>query len=515
MSRKQRKRRDQQEKKRERKREARGERVEFEVAEGPYHRHPVTLERVDDQRWRVPQRGAMRVEGLVFADETLLPDLRADRCLEQVANVATLPGIVGQSLAMPDIHWGYGFPIGGVAAFDPEAGGVVSPGGVGYDINCGVRLLASEASVHDLRGGMQRLVDALFAAIPAGVGSRRKELALAESDLDGVLRHGLGWALEAGLASPEDVERVEERGCLAGADPSKVSERARQRGLPQLGTLGSGNHFAEIGVVDEVHDEEAARAFGLRAGQLTLMIHSGSRGLGHQVCTDYLGTMLQAAQRYEIPLVDRQLCCAPIGSPEAEGYLGAMAAAANYAFVNRQVMTHWARDVFRRELGTPLHTVYDVCHNIAKYEEHTLEGETSARRLLVHRKGATRALPAEHLLLPETYRSVGQPVIIPGDMGRYSFVLRGAPGSQRSLGSACHGAGRLLSRSEAKRRFNAGQVQRQLADQGIYVRGASRETIVEEVPAAYKDVADVVHVVHEGGLAERVVRIRPLGCVKG
>lgn len=520
MSRKQRKRRQQQDRKKTRKRESRGPETEFELAEAPYHKRPVPLERVDDNRWRVPRRGAMRVEGLVFANESLLPDLRTDRCLEQVANVATLPGIVGRSLAMPDIHWGYGFPIGGVAAFDPEQGGVVSPGGVGYDINCGVRLLASNLSAGDLKGRLPALTDALFKAIPAGVGSRRKELVLDERDLEGVLKDGVEWAVQAGYATQEDLERIEERGRIEGADPSQISERAHKRGLPQIGTLGSGNHFAEIGVVDEVYDAETARAFGLRQGQVTLMIHSGSRGLGHQVCTDFLGLMLRAAKRYAIPLVDRQLCCAPIGSEEATAYLGAMAAAANYAFVNRQVMTYWARDVFRRELKAELSTIYDVCHNIAKFEDHPLptdEGPAGpeTRRLLVHRKGATRALPAGHALLPEVYRTVGQPVIIPGDMGRYSFVLRGTDGSQRSFGSACHGAGRLLSRSEAKRRFTAKEVQRQLESQGIYVRGASRSTIVEEVPAAYKDVACVVAVVEESGLAERVVRIRPVGCVKG
>jgi tRNA-splicing ligase RtcB len=511
MSRKQRKRREQQGKKRDRKQR---DRVQIELATAPYAGQRVPLVQIDETRWRVPRRGRMHVPGVVYANEELLPDLTHDRCLEQVANVATLPGIVGSSQAMPDIHWGYGFPIGGVAAFDPEAGGVVSPGGVGYDITCGVRLLAADATLGDLGGKIQSLTEALYRAIPAGVGSSRAELKLDEGDLNDLLSEGLGWARRRGLATEEDQRRVEEQGCLPDAKPERVSLRARQRGRSQVGTLGSGNHFAEVGVVSEVFDDEAARAFGLAEGQLTLMIHSGSRGLGHQVCTDHLSSMLRASQRYDIPLVDRQLCCAPIGSPEAESYLQAMAAAANYAFVNRQVMTHWARQVFERQLGCGLRTVYDVCHNVAKFEEHVHEGQ--AKRLLVHRKGATRALPAGHALLPPAYASVGQPVIIPGDMGRYSFVLKGAPGSERSFGSACHGAGRLLSRSEAKRRYGGTNVKQDLLTKhGVVVIGASKATVVEEVPEAYKDVADVVGVVHAGGLAEKVVKIRPLGCVKG
>ncbi|RMG07725.1 MAG: RtcB family protein [Planctomycetota bacterium] len=508
MSRKQRKRR---ERRRQRARRRHEGRVEVPLCDPPY-RGRVPLQRLDGLRWRVPRRGAMRVDGLVYADEALLPDLEQDRCLEQVANVATLPGIVGHSLAMPDIHWGYGFPIGGVAAFDPERGGVVSPGGVGYDINCGVRLLVADFDREALSGRMDELVGALFRAIPAGVGSRRAELAVDERNFQAVLRDGARALTPLGLARPEDLERIEEGGRIAGAEPERVSARALQRGRPQLGTLGSGNHFAEVGYVDEVHDAAAARAFGLREGRVTLMIHSGSRGLGHQVCTDALQGMLRAASRHGIPLVDRQLCCAPVGSPEASDYLAAMAAAANYAFANRQVMAHWAREVFDR-FGSDLRTVYDVCHNIAKFEEHVVEG--AARRLLVHRKGATRALPAGHPLLPPAYRAVGQPVVIPGDMGRCSYVLVGGAGSTSSFASACHGAGRLLSRAEAKRRYANSDVSAQLRARGVVVRGASRATVVEEVPEAYKDVAEVVHVVHEAGLARKVARLRPLGCLKG
>lgn len=481
-------------------------------AQAPYRGH-VPLERIDAVRWRVPKTGAMNVDGIVYADEALLPQLGDDKSLEQVANVATLPGIVGHSFAMPDIHWGYGFPIGGVAAFDPEGGGVVSPGGVGYDINCGVRLLASDLALGDVKARMEELTRELFVAIPAGVGSKRPELSLSARDLDGLMTDGLGWALRAGWANAHDVAHVEENGRIEGGNPDRVSARAKQRGGPQLGTLGSGNHFAEVGVVDAIFDEAHAEAFGLREGQITLMIHSGSRGLGHQVCTDSLSTMLRAAAKYEIPLVDRQLCCAPIHSPEAHDYLGAMAAAANFAFVNRQVMAAWARDVFDRLFSATLTTVYDVCHNIAKYEDHEVDGVS--QRLLVHRKGATRALPAGHPLLPDAYMKSGQPVIIPGDMGRYSFVLSGAEGSKASFGSACHGAGRLLSRSEAKRRGSGSGVEDLLRDHGVFVLGASRATVVEEMPFAYKDVAEVVEVVERGRLADKVARIRPLGCVKG
>ncbi len=483
------------------------------TAPSPYAGRRVLLEQIDETRWRVPKTGMMNVDGVVYANEALLPALQEDRSLEQVANVATLPGIVGHSLAMPDIHWGYGFPIGGVAAFDPERGGVVSPGGVGYDINCGVRLLASDIDYARVEQKLPQLTDALFAAIPAGVGSKRPELRVGYDDLDALMTDGLAWAHREGLATEHDVLHCEENGRIAGADPKRVEARAKQRGLPQLGTLGSGNHFAEVGVVTEIFDATRAQAFGLHEGQITLMIHSGSRGLGHQVCTDSLSHMLYAAARYEITLVDRQLCCAPIHSEEAEDYLGAMAAAANFAFVNRQAMAHWARDVFDRLFGATLTTVYDVCHNIAKYEEHVVG--TKPRRLLVHRKGATRALPKNHPLLPAAYRDVGQPVIIPGDMGRYSFVLAGAEGSSETFGSACHGAGRVLSRGEAKRKFGGTDLERELREQGIFVRGASRATVVEEAPLAYKDVADVVDVVEAGGLADKVVRIRPLGVVKG
>ena len=511
MSRKQRKKKQRQEARREARRTTR---VHVPMAPKPYQ-SPVPLERVDGVRWRIPKRGGMHVDGLVWADEALLPDLVADRSLEQVANVATLPGIVGASMAMPDIHWGYGFPIGGVAAFDMSRG-VVSPGGVGYDINCGVRLLSADISAGEARAKLPQLRDALYAAVPAGVGSQRADRRLSGRQLDDVLAGGLKWAFGAGYATKDDRERVEEGGCLEGADPGGVSERARKRGLPQLGTLGSGNHFAEVGVVDAIYDDEAAAAFGLREGGLTLMIHSGSRGFGHQVCTDFLSEMLEASARYDIPLVDRQLCCAPIGSPAGQRYLAAMAAAANFAFVNRQLMAHAARGVMDDLFGATLTTVYDVCHNIAKVETHSVPGEEGGPRpLLVHRKGATRALGPGHPGVPKVYRALGQPVIIPGDMARYSFVLRGAEQSSNTFGSACHGAGRLLSRGEAKRRFARTDVQAELESAGVLVRGASRATVAEEMPDAYKDVVEVVDVVDQGGLATKVARLKPLVCVKG
>jgi tRNA-splicing ligase RtcB len=497
----------------ERKAQKSAPRMNVPAVTAPYAGRRVPLERIDGIRWRVPQTGLMHVDGIVYADEALLPSLEEDRSLEQVANVATLPGIVGHSMAMPDIHWGYGFPIGGVAAFDPGAGGVVSPGGVGYDINCGVRFLASDLELGDVQPKLDELVNELFYAIPAGVGGKRPELKVGSKELDDLMVEGLGWAVRHGYALPADVRHVEENGRIEEADPDAVTARAKERGLPQLGTLGSGNHFAEIGVVDAIFDEPRAQAFGLHRGQITLMIHSGSRGLGHQVCTDALGTMLRVSAEHGIPLVDRQLCCAPIHTREAQRYLGAMAAAANFAFVNRQVMAHWARDVFSRLFDAKLTTVYDVCHNIAKFERHAVDGKE--KRVLVHRKGATRALPKGHPLLPDAYRDVGQPVIIPGDMGRYSFVLAGAERSSETFGSACHGAGRVLSRSEAKRRFGTSDLEKELREQGILVRGASRATVVEEAPLAYKDVADVVDVVQAGGLADKVARIRPLGVIKG
>jgi tRNA-splicing ligase RtcB len=477
----------------------------------------VRLERLDDSRWLIPRSGDMRTEGLVFADDRLMDQLRHDKALEQVANVACLPGIVGRSLAMPDIHWGYGFPIGGVAAFDVEDG-VISPGGVGYDINCGVRLLRSDLHEADVRGRLNPLMDQLFRALPSGVGSRRTDFALAPADLKGVLADGASWVVARGYGWPEDLDAIESRGRLAGADPGSLSERAKKRGRNQLGTLGSGNHFAEVQVVDEVYDERTAEAFGLAEGNIAFMIHCGSRGLGYQVCDDSLETMLDAAAKYRIKLPDRQLCCAPIPSPEGRRYVGAMNAAANFAFGNRQMLAHKAREVFARVFGestaATMHTVYDVCHNIAKFEEHSFEGER--RTVCVHRKGATRAFPAGHRELPPRYRSTGQPVLVPGDMGRYSFVaVATAAGFDEALGSSCHGAGRMMSRTQSRKRMRGRDIKREFRERGIEIRSDRARTVAEEVPEAYKDVEDVVRVVASAGIGRPVARLRPIGVVKG
>lgn len=475
------------------------------------------IEPIDEWRWRVPKQGKMRVEGLIYAEAALIPAIVEDKAVEQVANVACLPGIVGRSIAMPDIHWGYGFPIGGVAAFDPDEG-VVSPGGVGYDINCGVRLLSTALTRDELAPQIPRLADALYANIPSGVGSHRRDLRLTEQEIDGVLKDGAAWAVSRGFGERADLERLEERGAIPWADPAAVSDHAKSRGRPQLGTVGSGNHFVEVQWVDEVYDAVAASRLGLSLGGITVLIHSGSRGLGYQVCDDYIKVMLKAAARYGIELPDRQLCCAPLRSEEGRRYLGAMGAAANFAFANRHLMAHWVRETFERALGfSPrehrVRTVYDVCHNIAKLERHATP--TGERELCVHRKGATRAFGPGHPALPEVYRDLGQPVLIPGDMGRYSFVMLGCASSAEAFGSACHGAGRRMSRSSAKKLAAGRPVIRELAERGIEIRAAGMGTVLEEIPEAYKDVAEVVGAVDGAGLARRVARLRPLAVVKG
>jgi tRNA-splicing ligase RtcB len=476
------------------------------------------IERIDACRVRIPPQGRMRVPGIVYADERLLQDIRADQSLQQVANVACLPGIVRASLAMPDIHWGYGFPIGGVAAFDLEEG-VVSPGGVGYDINCGVRLLRSEVRAADARGRMRDLVEALFRNIPTGVGSHRKDFRLTAENEKHLLREGAAWAVRQGFGEAADLLHIEEGGRLEGAEPAQVSERARERGRAQLGTLGSGNHFVEVQRVDSILDEPAARALGLEPEGVTISIHTGSRGLGYQVCDDFLQVMLQAAARHGIHLPDPQLCCAPIRSEEGKRYMGAMYAAANFAFGNRQLITHWVRqsfeEVFRKgpkDLG--IGVVYDVCHNIAKVETHMVEGRE--RRLCVHRKGATRAFPPDHPGTPAAYRDIGQPVLIPGDMGRCSYVLVGTRRAyEETFGSTCHGAGRRLSRHAAKKSARGRAIVREMEDRGVIVRAEGYATLAEEIPEAYKDVSDVVDVVHRAGIARKVARLVPMGVIKG
>ncbi len=476
------------------------------------------FERLDDQRIVIPRHGAMRVDGVVYASAGLARRALDEAALAQVANVACLPGILGPSLAMPDIHWGYGFPIGGVAAFD-TAEGVISPGGVGYDINCGVRLLRSDLTEGEVRPRVEDLVAALFATVPTGVGSHQRGLRLSREDMARVARDGAAWAVAQGHGDAQDLLYLEEGGRIRGADFGECSERAFERGRDQLGTLGSGNHFCEIEVVDEVYDEETARAFGLSRGTVTVMIHTGSRGFGHQVCTDYIPVMDRAARAAGISLPDRQLACAPIRSEEGRRYVAAMAAAANYAFANRQVITHEVRSAFESVLGRGsgdlgLRVVYDVAHNIAKFERHRVGGRDL--EVCVHRKGATRALPAGHPDVPEAYRDVGQPVLVPGDMGRVSYVLVGAPRAlDETFGSSCHGAGRLLSRNQAVKKGRGRDIRKELERQGVSVRAAGSETLAEEMPDAYKDVSDVVEVVHAAGVARKVARLRPIGVIKG
>ena len=476
-----------------------------------------TFRQIDRYRWEIPREGKMRVPGLIFASETMMQDIRKDKSPEQVANVAHLPGIVGHSIAMPDMHWGYGFPIGGVAAFDPDEG-VLSPGGVGYDINCGVRLLRTSIPHEEIRPRLDDLSIHLFHAIPSGVGSRSPRK-LSQPELEKVLRDGAPWAINNGFGRQEDLATIEEGGHFDGADPTAVSERALERGRPQLGSLGSGNHFCELGFVAEVYDQKTAAAYGLHQGEVTLMIHSGSRGLGYQICDDSLRTMLQASAQYNIPLPDRQLCAAPLKSPEAQQYFAAMACAVNYAFANRQMMTHFARQAIATFLGQSaesvgLGLVYDVCHNIAKWETHTFQGQT--QKLCIHRKGATRAFGPGHADVPDRYRAVGQPVLVPGDMGRYSFVLAGTQRAmEQTFGSSCHGAGRRMSRHKAKKVARGRSIFRELQEAGIFVRSDSKRTVAEEIPEAYKDVADVVEVMDGAGIATKVARLEPLAVIKG
>ncbi len=478
----------------------------------------IKLRQVDEYRWEIPRQGKMRTRGLVFASREMLPKILEDRSLEQVANVATLPGIEGPSMAMPDIHWGYGFPIGGVAAFNLEEG-VVSPGGVGYDINCGVRLLRTNLVREEVKPHIEALVNTLFGNIPSGVGSRRKDLKLTFPTLKEVLRYGSAWAVKQGFGSQSDLDHIEAQGQIPGADPEMVSQFALDRGKDQLGTLGSGNHFVEVGYVLDIYDEGIARALGLSRDQVTVIVHTGSRGLGHQVCDDYIKVMLKATDKYGIELPDRQLCCAPVSSPEGRQYLAAMASAANFAFANRQMITHWVRESFEsvfkmgpRQLGLEL--VYDVAHNIAKLETHTVNGKS--QKLCVHRKGATRAFPPGHPEVPPAYRETGQPVLIPGDMGRYSFVLVGTEKAlTETFGSTCHGAGREMSRHAALKAAKGRSIVKELAAKGIVVRGAGRGTIDEEISEAYKDVESVVEVTHGAGISRKVAKLKPLGVIKG
>jgi len=478
------------------------------------------FQKLDEWRFLLPKtfKDGMRTEGLIFADEQMIDHIFADNAHLQVANVACLPGIVGRSLAMPDIHLGYGFAIGGVAAFDPDNEGIISPGGVGYDINCGCRVLKTDLKYDEIKNKIEQITDKLAAEVPSGVGSEGP-ISLSAKQLDQVLVEGSKWAAKNGYGTQDDVLHTESHGSMEGADPSKVSSHAKDRGSRQLGTLGSGNHFLEIQRVEEIYDEKVAAVFGLFKGQITIMVHSGSRGLGHQVCTDYIRTMNHALQKYNISVPDRQLCCAPVNSPEGLDYFAAMAAAANYAWCNRQLLMHWTRDSFSKVLGASpeklgIKLIYDVAHNIAKKEKHQVNGKE--KMLCVHRKGATRAFPAGHPEIPEDYRNVGQPVLIPGDMGRYSYVLVGTEQAMRETwGSVCHGAGRLMSRSAATRQISVAGLLAELEDAGVTVRAASKKGLVEEAPEAYKDVREVVNIVDQAGLAKKVAKMKPLGVVKG
>jgi tRNA-splicing ligase RtcB len=478
------------------------------------------LEPVDECCWRIPRtyKGGMRVDGLIFADGNLIEQIRSDPAPEQVANVAFLPGIQRASLAMPDIHWGYGFCIGGVCATDPDEGGVISPGGVGYDINCGVRLMRTNLSVDDVLPHLKLLVNQLIRDIPVGVGESGK-YHFTPAQLRQLMTQGVPYLRDQGLALDDDVECTEANGCIDGAKSEFVSDRALERGARQCGTVGAGNHFVEVQVVDRIENVVAANALGLRPRQVCVLIHSGSRGLGYQVCDDALREFRIAPEKYGIALPDRQLACAPLNSPEGQRYLGAMRAAANFAFCNRQLLMWQVREVFQRIFKQPwsqldMHLIYDVAHNIAKFEKHKVDG--LEKTVCVHRKGATRAFPPGHDEIPRRYNSVGQPVIIPGDMGRASWVLVGGPRSmERSFGTTCHGAGRALSRTAAVRQSKGRHIDQELLAAGVIAKARSRHGLAEEQPAAYKDVDLVVDVVHRAGLSTKVARLRPIGVIKG
>jgi len=475
------------------------------------------IKQIDKYRWEVPKTGAMRVPGLVYSTESMLKGSKQNEPLKQVANVATLPGIVKASLAMPDMHWGYGFPIGGVAAFDWESG-IISPGGVGYDINCGVRLATTSLVEKEIRPKLENLVNALFQGIPAGIGSKGA-IKLSVKEVKKVLQTGSRWAVQQGLGEASELAHTEDGGCMENADPDVISQRALERGRNQLGTLGSGNHFIEIGVVETVYEPETAQAFGLFEGQVTLMLHSGSRGLGYQVCDDFLAFMAKHVKKLGFDLPDRQLACARIQSEAGMRYYNAMACAANYAWANRQIMMHNSREILLRVLGIGprdlgMRLVYDVCHNIAKKETHIIDGKKQT--VCVHRKGATRSFPPGHEALSDDYRHVGQPVIIPGDMGTASYVLVGTENAmEETFGSTCHGAGRVLSRTAAKKASKGRAIHRELEDKGILVKWTGRSTLAEEMPEAYKDISQVVEVVHGAGISRKVAKLKPIGVVKG
>ena len=478
------------------------------------------LERIDDTSWRIPKsyKANMHVDGIIYADDVLIEAVKQDQSPEQVANVATLPGIVGNSLAMPDIHWGYGFCIGGVAATDPKQGGVISPGGVGYDINCGVRLLSTNLALEDVQPRIEELVEKLFKTVPCGVG-RGGVIKFGKKELQRIMLDGSHYVVDRGFGWRGDVEMTEAGGRIEGARPDFVSPRAIERGHDQCGTLGSGNHFLEIQVVERVDDAQAAKAMGLALGNIAVAIHSGSRGLGYQVCDDAIKELRNAPRKYGIDLPDRQLVCAPVDSSEGQRYLGAMRAAANFAWANRQIMTHLVRQAFSEFFGMPvermgLSLIYDVAHNIAKMESYEVGGKVT--ELCIHRKGATRAFPPGHPELPDRYKPIGQPVLVPGDMGRSSFVLVGRPNAmEKTFGSCCHGAGRVMSRKAAINAARGRSIKRELLDRGVVAKARGRTGLDEEQPEAYKDVIQVVDVLHNADISRRVAKLRPIGVIKG
>ena len=479
----------------------------------------ITPKKIAEYQYEIEadSNAGMKVPVRIYANDQLLEKMLTDRTIKQAKNVASIPGIVGHSVVLPDGHEGYGFPVGGVAAMDAEEG-MISPGGVGYDINCGVRLLRSNLTEQNVREKLKELVTDLFNSIPSGVGSKGS-IKLSHSQLDEVLVRGVNWAVENGYGSTEDMDSCEENGKIDNADPNKVSDKARKRGAPQLGSLGSGNHFLEVQKVAEIHDEEAAKRMGIKEGTVTVLIHCGSRGFGHQVCSDYLRVSEQALEKYNIHLADRELACVPNHSEEGESYRSAMFSALNFAWSNRQMLTHWTRKSFERvfnqsESDLEMKLVYDVAHNIAKIENHKIEGQE--RKVVVHRKGATRAFPAHRDEIPQKYRDIGQPVLIPGSMGTASWILLGQPNSMSlSFGSTAHGAGRTMSRSKARKNFSENEVKKSLNEKGIFIKALTRDGVVEETPQAYKDVDTVVSVSHDLGIATKVAKLVPIGVIKG
>lgn len=479
----------------------------------------IELNKLTDTLFEIPKQGGMRVPGRIYISEQMIRNyLSNDESLKQVMNVAHLPGIEKYSIAMPDIHWGYGFPIGGVAAMNLDEG-VISPGGVGYDINCGVRLAKTNLEFNQIKGSVSKLIEQLFKSIPTGVGASGAIKKLSKDELKRIALNGSRWAVEKGFGSDDDLSNTEEGGCLNTASADAISSRAFERGADQAGTLGSGNHFLELGVVSDIYDEKAAEAFGLFKNQITVFIHTGSRGFGHQICDDFLKILINAANKYKVELPDKQLACAPISSPEGQDYIASMSAAANFAWNNRQIIMHLAKNAMLKtlhmkesDLGFSL--LYDVCHNIAKIEEHTIDG--MKKKVCVHRKGATRAYPKGHQLTPAKYRHIGQPVLIPGDMGRYSYVCAGTEKAmEETFGSSCHGAGRTQSRNKAMKAGKGRNLIAELKSRGVVIQAHGKRTIAEEMPYAYKDVRDVVDVMHDAGITTKVAKLKPIGVIKG